>query len=112
MGNQNHVIREARLAKTPFIITAASLLPMLPFRILLLLYYNAMISIKVLQFGNSLVNVIIYPFRILEFKNGLLQMLCCRAHVRALDRRNELVPMHQGRLDQFDHFQELHIPNH
>ena len=31
--------------------------------------------IKLLQFSNSLVNVIIYPFRIPEFKGDLLRML-------------------------------------
>jgi len=37
MGNQNHAVSETRLAKTLFIITAASLLTWLPFQILLLL---------------------------------------------------------------------------
>ena len=104
MGNQNHVVREKRLAKTLFIITAASLLTWLPFQILLLLlnfseirnqpHLNATVFvIKVLQFSNSLVNVIIYPFRISEFKNTLLQMLRCCAHVCPRDGRNEVVPM-------------------
>jgi len=90
IGNQNHVIRETRLAKTLFIITAASLLTWLPFQILILLlrfgvilnlpYLNATVFlIKVLQFSNSLVNVIIYPLRISEFKTALLQMFRCRA---------------------------------
>ena len=90
IGNQNHAIRETGLAKTLFIITAASLLTWLPFQILLLLlrfgvilnlpYFNATVFvIKVLQFSNSLVNVIIYPFRISEFKTALLQMFRCCA---------------------------------
>jgi len=123
IGNQNHVIRETRLAKTLFIITAASLLTWLPLQILLPLLklgtfgnwpgYNqtVLITIKVLQFSNSLVNVIIHPFRISEFKNALLQMLRCCAPVRPHDGRNEVVPVHQGRPGQFHHFQELHIPN-
>ena len=104
MGNQNHVVREKRLAKTLFIITAASLSTWLPFQILLLLlnfseirnqpHLNSTVFvIKVLQFSNSLVNVIIYPFRISEFKNALLQMLRCCAHVCPRDGRNEVVPM-------------------
>ena len=119
MGNQNHVVRETRLAKTLFIITAASLLTWLPFQIHGLLVYFCGIEIgpyfyfiKLLQFSNSLVNVIIYPFRISEFKNVLLQMFRCCAHVCPRDGRNEVVPMHQRRMDQSHHFQELHILNH
>ena len=122
VGNQSHVVRETRLAKTLFIITAASLLTWLPFQIFLLMlnfgeirnqphFYATVLVVKVLQFSNSLVNVIIYPFRISEFKNVLLQMLRCCASVRPHDERNEVVPMHQGRPRQFHHFQELHIPN-
>ena len=123
MDNRNHVVREKRLAKTLFIITAASLLTWLPFQILLLLpyfgiignlpYFNTTIFIiKFLQFSNSLVNVIIYPFRISEFKNALLQMFRCCASVRPRDRSNEVGPIHRGRLGHFQHFQEIHIPNH
>ena len=105
MGNLNHVVRETRLAKTLFIITAASLLTWLPFQVLNLLvirgelggfpYMSIIINIvKFLQFSNSLVNAIIYPFRIQEFKNGLLQILRCWATPR--NRRNEVMPIHQG----------------
>ena len=119
MGNQNHVVRETRLAKTLFIITAASLLTWLPFQIHGLLVYFGGIEIrpyfyfiKLLQFSNSLVNVIIYPFRISEFKNAFLQMFRCCAHVCPRDGRNERLPMYQRRMDQSHHFQELHILNH
>ena len=121
MGNRNHVLRETRLAKTLFIITAASLLTWLPFQILSLLairgelggfpYLSITVKIvKFLQLSNSVVNVIIYPSRIPEFKKGLLQILLCCASPH--DRRNEVVPMHQGILRQLHHCQELHIPNH
>ena len=118
MGNQNHGVRETRLAKTLLINTAASLSTWLPFQILNLLTNRHVLPhinmtlyiIKFLQFSNSLVNVIIYPFRISEFKNALLQMLRCCVSLR--ERRNEVVPMHQERLGQPHHFQELHIPNH
>ena len=101
MGNWNHAVREKRLAKTLFIITAASLLTWLPFQILNLLvirgelggfpHINMTVNIiKFLQFSNSLVNAIIYPFRIPEFKSGLL----CWATPR--DRRHVVVPMQQG----------------
>ena len=115
VGNQNHVVRETRLAKTLFIITAASLLTWLPFQILLVLlnfseirnqphFNTTLFVIKLMQFSNSLVNVIIYPFRISEFKKGLLQMLRCCAYVCPRDGREEVVPMQQGRLGQFHHF--------
>ena len=91
MVNQNHgEARETKLAKTLFLITGASLLTWLPFQIInLLLILNPNIAIylfhtpgtvstiKLLQFSNSLLNVIIYPFRIPEFKNALLQILRC-----------------------------------
>ena len=103
MGNRNHVVREKRLAKTLFIITAASLLTWLPFQILLLLIGNldyvnppVLMIIKFLQFSNSLVSVTIYPFRKSEFKNTLLQMLRCCADVCPRDRRIEVGLMHQG----------------
>ena len=121
MGNRNHVVREKRLAKTLFIIIAASLLTWLPFQILSLLiyfgvilpYFNAtLFIITFLQFSNSLVNVTIYPFRITEFKNALRQMLCCCTCVCPRDEKNEVAPMHQGRVGHFHRFQEIHIPNH
>ena len=87
MANQNHVAREAKLAKTLFLITGCSLLTWLPFQILNLFSLRKTVNlpnllvtfyfIKLLQFSNSLVNVIIYPFRIPEFKNALLQILRC-----------------------------------
>ena len=121
MGNQNHIVREKRLAKTLFIITAASLLTWLPYQILFLLVYfnvtgnlpDATFSIiKFLQFSNSLVNVIIYPFRITEFKNALRQIHRSCACECPRDRNNEVLPMHEGRLAHFHYFQEIHIPNH
>ena len=120
MGNQNHIVREKRLAKTLFIITAASLLTWLSFQILLLLVYFGVILpyfnttlfiIKFLQFSNSLVNVTIYPFRISEFKNALLQMLRCCACLCPRDGRNEVGVMHQGKLGHFHYFQEIHALN-
>jgi len=44
MGNQNHVVRETRLAKALFIVTVASLLAWLPFQILDLLVYFGVIG--------------------------------------------------------------------
>ena len=86
MDNQNQQIqRETKLAKTLFLITGASLLTWLPFQIINIVISfgfgfgiglrGIILIIKLLQFSNSLVNVIIYPFRIPEFKGALLRML-------------------------------------
>ena len=86
--NHSNVIREAKLANTLFFITGASVFTWLPFQILILLV-NLQITadfshlqmtifiIRVLQYSNSFVNVIIYPLRIPEFKNCLLHSLRC-----------------------------------
>ena len=115
MFNQNHVRRETRLAKTLFLITGTSLLTWLPFQILNLLFllipiWNfpyigvTVFVIKSLQFSNSLVNVIIYPFRISEFKNALLQMFqCCCVSP------SQPVCIAVGNRGQVDPCQELHI---
>ena len=94
MGNQNQS-REARLAKTLFLITGASILTWLPFQILnIVLHFGVtenilystltILLVRVLQFSNSLVNVIIYPFRIPGFRKTLRRMLRC--HQRFNDR--------------------------
>ena len=86
--NHSNVIREAKLANTLFFITGASVFTWLPFQILILLV-NLQITanfshlqltvfiIRVLQYSNSFVNVIIYPLRIPEFKNCLLHSFRC-----------------------------------
>ena len=108
--NQFQIAREAKLTKTLFMITGASLLTWLPFNIInLLLPFNVIgyfprltiYIIKVLQFSNSLVNVIIYPFRVSEFKNALLQMFRCCAI--PCQRGNVVAPIHQERLHQLHH---------
>ena len=84
--NQNHIKREVKLAKTLALITGTSLFTWLPFQIINILFQLkvmenvhhiefAFFVIKILQFSNSFVNVIIYPFRIPEFKRTLLQIL-------------------------------------
>ena len=85
---QNNIIREVKLANTLFLITGASVFTWLPFQILNLLVYlqitanfshmlPTVLIIRVLQYSNSFVNVIIYPLRIPEFKNYLLHLLRC-----------------------------------
>ena len=84
--NQNHIKREVKLAKTLALITGTSLFTWLPFQILNILFelkvtqnfhvfQLTLFIIKTLQFSNSFVNVIIYPFRIPEFKRTLFQIL-------------------------------------
>ena len=84
--NQNHIKREVKLAKTLALITGTSLFTWLPFQILIILlelrvlksfhlFQLTLFVIKILQFSNSFVNVIIYPFRIPEFRRTLFQIL-------------------------------------
>ena len=84
--NQNHIKREVKLAKTLALITGTSLFTWLPFQILNILFelkvtqnfhvfQLTLFIIKTLQFSNSFVNVIIYPFRIPEFRRTLFQIL-------------------------------------
>ena len=84
--NQNHIKREVKLAKTLALITGTTLFTWLPFQIINILYELKVMEnfhllgltifiIKILQFGNSFVNVIIYQFRIPEFKRTLFQIL-------------------------------------
>ena len=86
--NHNNIIRETKLANTLLLITGASVFTWLPLQILILLvnlqitanfpHLQMMIFIiRVLQYSNSFVNVIIYPLRIPEFKNFLLHLLRC-----------------------------------
>ena len=86
LRNQNHIKREVKLAKTLAFITGTSLFTWLPFQILNILFQLkvmenvhrikfAFFVIKILQFSNSFVNVIIYPFRIPEFRRTLFQIL-------------------------------------
>ena len=88
-GIRNHrAARESKLANTLFLVTGASLLTWTPFQMINYLSYTAGLQVsrtllylsKILQFSNSLVNVIIYPLRIPEFKRTLKNVIhCCRA---------------------------------
>ena len=88
-GIRNHrAARESKLANTLFFVTGASLLTWTPFQMINYLSYIAGLQVsrtllylsKILQFSNSLVNVIIYPLRIPEFKRTLKNVIhCCRA---------------------------------
>ena len=86
--NHNNIIRETKLANTLLLITGASVFTWLPFQIINILVnlhvfpsfshlQLTVFIIRVLQYSNSFVNVIIYPLRIPEFKNFLLHLLRC-----------------------------------
>ena len=88
-GIRNHrAARETKLANTLFLVTGASLLTWTPFQMINYLLFIRGLQVsrtllylsKILQFSNSLVNVIIYPLRIPEFKRTLKNVIhCCRA---------------------------------
>ena len=81
--------RDLKLAKTVGLITGAFLITWLPFQIIPLVF-NVCIScrdvppylihlIKLLQYGNSVVNIVIYPVRNVDYRNSLFQMFsACR----------------------------------
>ena len=105
-GIRNHrAARESKLAKTLFLVTGASLLTWTPFQIMnnLFLFQGLQISLtvsnlsKILQFSNSLVNVVIYPLRIPEFKTTLKNIIhCCgAASQRPTARSQPLVPLNK-----------------
>ena len=88
-GIRNHrAARESKLANTLFLVTGASLLTWTPFQMINYLLFIRGLQVsrtllylsKILQFSNSLVNVIIYPLGIPEFKRTLKNVIhCCRA---------------------------------
>ena len=105
-GIRNHrAARESKLTKTLFLVTGASLLTWTPFQIMnnLFLFQGLQISLtvsnlsKILQFSNSLVNVVIYPLRIPEFKTTLKNIIhCCgAASQRPTARSQPLVPLNK-----------------
>ena len=77
--------RDEQLAKTLFLITGAFIITWLPFHIINNVIYFCVPCrnlshltihiLKVLQFSNSFINVIVYPLRISEYKEILLETL-------------------------------------
>ncbi|XP_022782921.1 trace amine-associated receptor 7b-like [Stylophora pistillata] len=85
-GVRNHrAARESKLANTLLLITGASLFTWTPFQIsqILLVFEGFRIPhiliylIKLLQFSNSLVNVLIYPLRMPDFQTTLKNIFQC-----------------------------------
>ena len=91
--------REKKLTKTLFIMTVVSLMLWLPFVVLLYLYslgdsfvtslslstsFHLQKAFLFLYFTNSLVNPILYTFRMPEFKRALVSLLRCRSQPAAV----------------------------
>ena len=98
MPRQVQEARDLKLAKTVGLIMGAFLVTWLPFQIIVLVF-NLCIScrnvnnvppliiylIKLLHYGNSVVNIVIYPFRNVDYRNSLLRMFSackcpCQSH--------------------------------
>ena len=87
-------IREKKLTVTLFIVTLVSLLMWLPYIICSFvlitsanfrslpdqLLFRLNFSLKVLYYGNSLVNPILYAIRMPEFKRALISLLRCQGN--------------------------------
>lgn len=97
--------RDLRLAKTVGLITGAFLLTWLPFNILFLVlnlciscrYVSPVLAhiIKLLQYGNSVVNIAIYPIRDKQYREVLFRILSacacsCRSREVNLSKETRL----------------------
>ena len=91
-GTQPHhrsaTSRGRKLTKTLFIVTVASLLLTLPFIIItfceilqlrISIPLHLHVSFQIMFYANSLVNPVLYTFRIPEFKRALISFLHCRS---------------------------------
>jgi len=92
---------EARLSKTLFLITGAFVLTWLPFQMLVIVLnicvpckkvpFVTVFGIKLLQFANSFINIVIYSLRMQSYRHALYQILArCKC---SLARRQELYPL-------------------
>ncbi|XP_001627244.2 alpha-1A adrenergic receptor [Nematostella vectensis] len=83
---------ERKLAKTLFIVTTASLLAWLPFVVTstaasfykITLDFEIVLAVKLLHYSNSLINPVIYTFKIREFRRALSGMVRGRTSSFAL----------------------------
>ena len=94
----NAASREKKLTRTLFIMTVVSLMLWLPYVILQYLdwlgdssvtslslstYFHLRYAFLFLYYANSLVNPILYAFRMIEFKRALVSLLRCRSQSAA-----------------------------
>lgn len=83
---------ENKLALTLFIVTVTSLAAWLPFVIVNVLFvfssihfsFNFVYFSKILHYGNSFVNPIVYSLRMPEFRNSVVRMFSLRSSQRRL----------------------------
>lgn len=84
-SNDRRSMRQSsKLAKTLFIVTALSIMTSLPYGIIVTLkefsedFFSFRVQIiMVVQYANSLLNPVIYCFRMPEFKASLKKLFCC-----------------------------------
>ena len=76
--------QSSKLAKTLFIVTALSIMTSLPYGIIITLkefsedFFSFRVQIiMAVQYANSLLNPVIYCFRMPEFKDSLKKLFCC-----------------------------------
>ena len=84
LQNEVRARSEARLSKTLFLVTGTFVLTWLPFQVLLIaaslcvacrnVQYVVVIVIKLLQFGNSFINFIIYFLRMQDYKKAISEI--------------------------------------
>ena len=89
--NHVHVRNNAKLSRTLLLITAIFVLSWLPFQVLLIVAdlciscrrfpIFILFVIKLLQYGNSFINFVIYCLRMPDYKNAVSQILrCCKCN--------------------------------
>ena len=85
---------DAKLSKTLLLITAVFVLSWLPFQILVLVFHVCIscrrvpifvvFVIKLLQYGNSFINFVIYCLRMRDYRTAVSQMLrSCKCNLKA-----------------------------
>ncbi|XP_068683262.1 adenosine receptor A1-like isoform X2 [Montipora foliosa] len=129
LRHQVQEIKTLKLTKTVVLITAVFVLTWLPFQVLNSVsnlciscqkFSNSLVVvsvIKLLQYGNSVINIVIYPFRDEEYRKSLFKMLSifkfsCRNKLIRLSPANmgiSVISVVSYSIDtqlSFDNFQE------
>ncbi|XP_068707368.1 histamine H2 receptor-like [Montipora foliosa] len=91
--------KDVKLTKTVALITAAFVVTWLPFQVLILVVhlciscgeisFLVIYMIKLLQYGNSVINIVIYPVRDEEYRKSLFKMLS----IFKCSCRNKIIPL-------------------
>ena len=83
-NDRRSMTQSSKLAKTLFIVTALSIMTSLPYGIIITLkefsqdFFSFRVQIiMAVQYANSLLNPVIYCFRMPEFKASLKKLFCC-----------------------------------